>query len=319
MNNINLTVAIPTYDRESYLRQTLESLQSQAERSFKVMLFDNASPYDIKSLMSQFPSLSITLERNSTNVGNQANFERVMSYKFDTPYVMIFHDDDTIHPQYFKDALQVLEKDQNLNWLGSYIRYTHYNNKMMSFGDAPINPQSKIYNKRELADAFMDNAPIGFSSVIYRKEALANTSPNNESFHKWLDRPFMLEACGEKKVAVMTFPYINYRIHTAQDSAQTYKEHIPAMINLTGYISSAGSPSTGRKYATTNALRTAIQNASSVKEFISLLMKFKERGLYRTVDIRPYSIYWLFRIWAKKLPIFTKIKRSSQFKKAGII
>ncbi len=306
MNSTRLTVAIPTYNRQTYLRQTLESLQGQTEQSFKVILFDNASSYDIKHLISLFPSLSITLEQNASNMGNQANFERVMTYPFDTPYVMIFHDDDTIHPNYFKKALPVLDHNENIYWVGSFIKYTHSTADMMKFWDDTSNVLMCTYNRLELADLFMSNLPVGFSPVIYRTSTLSNTKPNATRFYKWLDRPFMLDAAGGGQAAIFHFPFVNYRIHPSQDSAQKYDEHIPEMINLTEYISSAGNISKGRKYATANALRTAIQNASSIKEFSCLLNRFRERGLYRTVDIRPYAIYWLFRVWAKRISDFYK-------------
>ncbi len=308
MKRIKLTVAIPTYNREAYLAQALETLQDQTEQSFKVILFDNASPYNIDALVSRFPSLSITLERNPTNMGNQANFERIMAYKFNTPYVMIFHDDDTIHPRYFENALQVLDTNEKILWAGSLVKYTRLAAKMLEFETPPLPVPMRLYNSHELADVFMGSLPVGFSPVIYRVSALTNIKPNAAQFYKWFDRPFMLDAVNGSKAAIFHFPFINYRIHPSQDSAQKYNEHIPAMINLTDYISSAGSQSTGRKYATTNALRTAIQNASSIKEFISILKRFQKHNLYRVVDIRPYAIYWLFRIWTKRIYDFYRQK-----------
>lgn len=301
MSITKLTVAIPTYDREAYLRQTLESLQNQTEQSFKVILFDNASPYDVETLIAEFPSLTITLKSNPTNIGNQANFERVMTYEFDTPYVMVFHDDDTIHPNYFEDALSVLDANNKVRWVGSFIKYVRSAARMLEFETRPQAVPMHQYTRRQLADIFMSSLPVGFSPVVYRASVLADTKIHTSHFYKWFDRPFMLDTINGGQAAIFHFPYINYRIHPSQDSAQEYNEYIPAIINLTHYISSAGSPSIGRKYSTTNALRTAIQNASSIKEFTSILKKFEKHNLYRAIDIRPYSIYWLLRILLKRI------------------
>ena len=302
ITNPKLTVAIPTFNRETYLGQVLESLKAQSEQSFNVIIFDNASSYDIESLISRFPSLSISLERNAINMGNQANFERVMKHVYSAPYVMIFHDDDTIHPNYFKDALKILEGNQKLNWLGSYITYTHDDNKMQCFRESPADVQFEVYTKQELANAFMHNAPIGFSSVIYKKEALAVTSPDAPRFHKWLDRPFMLEACANGTVAIMTFPYINYRIHASQDSAQSYRNHIPEMVNLIEYLSITGSANIKTKvFSTTSALRAAAINAQSIHDFSVILKIFTARDLFSLRYLRPYSLAWLFWLIWKRL------------------
>lgn len=296
MDAIKLTVAIPTHDREAYLRQALESLQNQTEQSFKVILFDNASPYNINALISQFPSLSISLERNPINMGNQANFERVMAYQFNTPYVMIFHDDDTIHPNYFEDALGVLEQHPNVRWIDSLINYIKTPNNMSLFLQKKNKMPVSFHNKTEVADIFMSNLPLGFSPVIYRREVFANTKLNPTQFHKWCDRPFMLDACSNQKVAILHFPYVNYRLHRFQDSAQSYREHIPHMINFTEYLSSTGNKKTAKLFATDNAIRTAVQNSKDIVDFFTILKLFKDRKLFNVKHIRPYSVYWFFRL-----------------------
>ena len=295
-----LTVAIPTFDRETYLAQVLESLERQTELSFRVMLFDNASPYDINKLIGRFPHLAIELIRSETNQGNQANFARVMTHTFDTPYVMVFHDDDAIHPDYFQHALPILDGDLNLNWVGSHINYTNREDQMLEFKDAPNPPRLKLYTKAELADAFMAGSRIGFSSVIYRSEALARTRLAPERFHKWMDRPFMLEAIDDGRAGVLEFPYINYRIHPGQDSAQPYKDHLPEMVNLIEYFHDAGK-TRNKAHAVASALRTAAVNARSVRDFFAILGEFKDRGLYSTDQIRPRALIWVLWLLYKRL------------------
>lgn len=303
-NDHKLTVVIPTFDREQYLRQALDSLSNQTEKSFRVIIFDNASPYDIKSLIESFPSLSIELRQNRTNIGGQANFELALAHDFTTPYVMIFHDDDTIHPEYFAKALITLEKEEKIRWIGSFIRFTKNSDDMTIFGNAPTDDGIKIYSKSELADAFMNNEPIGFSSVIYKRSVLSETKPEIDRFYKWFDRPFMLEACNDMKVAILPFPYINYRIHPAQDSAQPYREHISEMVNLIEYFYGTATP--GKKnliYTSVSSIRTAAVNASSVKDFFEILRKFRAKKLYSSRYLRPYSIAWLgWILWNRLRP-----------------
>lgn len=300
-NDKKLTIAIPTFDREVFLREALNSINQQIFKEFKVILFDNASPYDIDALAREFPSLAITIDKNATNIGNQGNFAKVMGYSFDTPYVMIFHDDDTIHPQYLAKAVDLLETDSDLMWVGSLIRYTTDGNKMSIFDRAPTTPTLLKCDQKEMVAAFMRNVPIGFSSVVYRREALAEATPDATRFFKWLDRPFMLSAGGNQKMAVLMYPYINYRLHPSQDSAQPYREQIPHMINLIEYfVEIKGYDREALVFGTASAIKTATVNASSIKDFFLILQIFKDRGLYSIKYLRPYSLMWLgWLLWKR--------------------
>jgi glycosyltransferase involved in cell wall biosynthesis len=303
-HNKRLTVAIPTYNREEFLRVTLRSIAAQTMQDFSLILFDNASSYDIAALVAEFPSLDVTLLKNPSNFGNQANFVRAMSYSYDTRYVMLFHDDDTIHPRYFEDALNVLDGNEDIRWVGSLIKYTRTGRDMLKFASYPTSIPVLFCNRPELADLFMRNAPIGFSPVIYRATVFSSTRPDNVRFYKWLDRPFMLDACGDGQAAILNFPYVNYRIHPSQDSAQKYDEHIPEMINCIDYLSSAGTLPQSRIYATTASIRTAIQNADSIKEFFTILHQFRKRNLYSIRNIRPRALYWLLRLLTRRIQSF---------------
>jgi len=296
-----LTVAIPTFNREAYLREALISLARQTNQNFAVIIFDNASPYDIRALLAEFPQLATTLIRHTHNIGAQANLAYALSYQYDTPYVMLFHDDDAIHPRYFADALPILDGHNDTQWIASTIRYVRTPSEMEVFATPPATLPLQHCSKQEVADAFMGNIPIGFSTVIYRQEVLSQIRPDSDRFHIWSDRPFMLEAMGDKKATILHFPYINYRIHLSQDSAQQYVEHIPEMIRVIAHISAAGSTEKARVFTTTSTLRTATINATSVQRFFAIMKQFKKQGLYRTRDIRPHSLYWVVRLLLSRL------------------
>lgn len=291
-----LTIVIPTYNREDFLREALLSIQKQTLQDFEIILFDNASAYEITKFQQEFFDMEIKIIKHDENIGNQANFEFILSYQYQTPYVIIFHDDDTIHPNYFEDALGVLEQHPNVRWIDSLINYIKTPKNMSLFLQKKNKTPVSFHNKTEVADIFMSNLPLGFSPVIYRREVFANTKLNPTQFHKWCDRPFMLDACDNQKVAILHFPYVNYRLHRSQDSAQSYREHIPHMINFTEYLSSTGNKKTAKLFATDNAIRTAVQNSKNIVDFFTILKLFKDRKLFNVKHIRPYSVYWFFRL-----------------------
>jgi glycosyltransferase involved in cell wall biosynthesis len=298
-----LTIAIPTFDREAFLRETLESIRRQTWQDFEIILFDNASPYEIHALAREFPSLSISIQRNETNLGNYANFKRAMSYPYRTPYIYILHDDDTIHPQYLETAIEALQRNSDIAWVGSLFAPKRSGKAdMHAFPPVPNHIPFVRYTKTELVDAFMHGLPLGFSTVVYRSDSLVDIHPDHQRFNKWLDRPYLVDTCKDRKAAVFHFPFINYRVHQGQDSAQSYRSELEGMINLIGFFKEQGSKSSGTDtFTTTSSLRAAAANARSWREFKDILDRFRARGLYKTTDMRPSALYWTLRIFLQRL------------------
>ena len=106
-----LTIAIPTYNRENYLRDCLKSILVQTFTDFEIIIFDNHSDYNIVSLIDEFNDSRITLSQNETNIGNVGNFNKIFNFKYDSKYLIVFHDDDTMHPKLLQKEIDVLESD----------------------------------------------------------------------------------------------------------------------------------------------------------------------------------------------------------------
>lgn len=93
----SLFVYIPTYERFDRLMQQIATLEAALPRGSRVYISDNASSDQRYATLRQFVNPEITVvERNSVNVGGEANivngFIRAVGYD----YVWILSDDDLI-------------------------------------------------------------------------------------------------------------------------------------------------------------------------------------------------------------------------------
>jgi len=96
--NPYLSVAIPTYNREVELTQCLKSIVPQAcEHGIRIYISDNASSYDVRSLVERFRSGYpwIFYHRNERNLGLDANVRQVISM-VESKYAWLFSDDDVM-------------------------------------------------------------------------------------------------------------------------------------------------------------------------------------------------------------------------------
>lgn len=96
-----LTIAIPTWNRASYLALTLEQLKLQmaevALGAVEILVSDNASPDDTQSVVVSaiHSGLPVRYIRNEKNIGSDANIAQCFNLS-QGKYVLILGDDDLL-------------------------------------------------------------------------------------------------------------------------------------------------------------------------------------------------------------------------------
>jgi abequosyltransferase len=92
-----LTIAIPTFNRASFLETNLSYLLSQYQNNFNIIVQDNASTDNTENIIEKYIELGLPVkyEKNSKNLGWARNFELCFK-KNQTKYIMVISDDDYI-------------------------------------------------------------------------------------------------------------------------------------------------------------------------------------------------------------------------------
>tara|TARA_B110000438_G_scaffold296037_1_gene340081 strand:- start:658 stop:1686 length:1029 start_codon:yes stop_codon:yes gene_type:complete len=113
-----LTIAIPTYSRASYLKETLDQLRleilSHHLDDIEIIVSDNASPDNTQQVVSDGsrPEFEIRYLKNLNNIGPDANIAQCFN-EAKGHYVLILGDDDLFY-------------DGSLKWLMTVIRQQEY-------------------------------------------------------------------------------------------------------------------------------------------------------------------------------------------------
>ena len=104
----DIDIYIMTHNRADYLMLSIESLLNQSAGVSKITVLDNESTDNTLSAVERFSSRGVRYIRTKGFLGNFKKAQEIASGK----YVMLFHDDDILHPLYLELALRVLnEKD----------------------------------------------------------------------------------------------------------------------------------------------------------------------------------------------------------------
>lgn len=119
-----LTVSIPTYNRSTYLRQAIQSVQEQTFQDFKLLVSDNGSTDETREVVTSYAKADarIVYNRFSENRGLTHNIK----YAFmrpETDFVALLHDDDLWLPHHLASAIDALQSVPNAVLYGCTARF----------------------------------------------------------------------------------------------------------------------------------------------------------------------------------------------------
>jgi glycosyltransferase involved in cell wall biosynthesis len=214
----DLEVFVLTYNRAHFLQQTLTSLCNQTVGGFRIVVLDNGSTDNTPEIIKNFEPSGVELCRSEQNLGATWNFNRAKALA-SRKWVMVFHDDDLLHPNYIEVAMDLISEHQDTVLIGS----------AMTFEEAPennfwrelSNEAIKCERASDFAALLYRGFPFHFASTIYRTDLLKSIPYPYEYgiYGKVEDRPILFDIARHGAVLVLKAPYVKYRVHSGQGSA----------------------------------------------------------------------------------------------------
>jgi len=110
-----VTIGLPVFNSERYLRNSLDSLLGQTYADFVLIISDNASEDATPVICDEYvrQDSRVRYYRNATNIGNPGNFNRVFQL-VETPYLKWSTSDDWWEPTFLEKAVAVLQSDPDV-------------------------------------------------------------------------------------------------------------------------------------------------------------------------------------------------------------
>lgn len=104
-------ILLATYNGEKYLRQQLDSILNQTYKDFKLIISDDASTDETKSILSEYCSKDDRIEvyYQKENLGSTRNFEFLLS-KVKSTYYMLSDQDDVWYINKVEKSLKRIEE-----------------------------------------------------------------------------------------------------------------------------------------------------------------------------------------------------------------
>jgi glycosyltransferase involved in cell wall biosynthesis len=212
MNKPRVSIGLPVYNGENYIREALESILSQTFRDWELIVSDNASTDATVRICNEYAQRDrrIRVERNLQNLGAAYNYDRVLALARGDYFKWIAHD-DTIAPDFIETCVRILDTDPTVVGAGGKGVCIDANGDVLMHQNE-MSMDSPLPSRR-YCDQITDLQ--GFRQIfsVFRTDAVRNCGPTGRwgSCDKNLLARFALQG-----KAVIADTMIYTRIHPLQ-------------------------------------------------------------------------------------------------------
>ena len=176
-----VSIAMPLYNAEKYVSETVKSLLMQTYEDFELIIVDDASTDNSVKIVSEIDDSRIRLLKNSVNIGIAATRNRAIENCVGE-YIALMDDDD-IAPNYrIEKEVKFLDENNDIDVVGGHCRFIDENGQQIK------NKQWNVFQNPDYIKAYLmlsDAVPNG--SVMIRRHFI------NENNLKFLDNMYGAE------------------------------------------------------------------------------------------------------------------------------
>lgn len=173
MNDIKLSVLIPTYNRAEFLRFALESLVKQTYKNFKVIVWDDGSTDDTKQVVDGFSrQLAIEYHKSESNEGVGSVRNRLLEL-VDTQYFAWQDSDDLSQPDRLEKQMAKIGNADVCFTYAFYFKHPNKNNRYVREIDiSKYKNREGLYQNMLFATALCSSkcAKTKFDKTLRRRE-----------------------------------------------------------------------------------------------------------------------------------------------------
>jgi len=227
-----LTIALTTYNRPNFLKESIKSILNQTFNDFDLVILDNGSTNETSSVVQSFNDNRISYVRNQINDLEFVNnaFSYTKNY-----FLMIFHDDDIMEPTMLEEMIKIIKSDKEINTISCSINLINSNSKNLN-KKRPRIIKDQVWKKKSFIKQYLFSGDIiPCPSTIFRSSLIKKYNLK----YDWKVGPavdlflFFKINLLPGKMVLLKKPLLNYRVHINQGSE---KKRIELEMQVRQYI-----------------------------------------------------------------------------------
>ena len=141
-----VSIVLPAYKGE-YFKNAVQSILEQTYKDFELIIVDDASPFDLQSIVEEFKDSRISYYRNVENIGGKDLAEAFrIAYGYAIgKYVVLASDDDVYLPSYLDEMVALAESHPECSLFSCRVGHIDEGGKMKNPGVPVLGHETPLY------------------------------------------------------------------------------------------------------------------------------------------------------------------------------
>lgn len=227
-NNSLVSVIMPVYNGEKYLREAIESILNQTYKNFEFIIVDDGSTDKSKEIIEEYAKKDkrIIFFQNKKNKGTFGNYNYYIKNYAKGKYIAIQEQDDISLKNKIKDQVKFIESNPDFVLVGSHINIINSKNKIIAKRFYPTNYQ-------KIKKMILFKSPFANPTIMIKKNIfIGNNGYGNYITAGDYDLWLRLILIKNLKCINLNKILVNYRIHDNQQKSKRTKIQLKETIDI---------------------------------------------------------------------------------------
>jgi len=202
-----VTVLMPVYNAERYLRQAIDSVLNQTYQEFILLLINDGSTDKSEQIIESYTDERIKYVKNEKNLGLVATLNKGLQM-IHTKYIARMDADDICRPKRLEYQVQFMEANDGIALLGTWANLIDEDGKLVG----SLTPYS---DERRIRTALLFSNIFVHSSIMMRKSVLEENGWCYNQEHKAVeDYGLWIKFASKYQVAILEQKFLDYRLNS---------------------------------------------------------------------------------------------------------
>lgn len=223
--NGTVTVGIPCYNHAKFLKDAVDSILAQTYAPVEIMIMDDCSTDDFKTVVQQFTDPRIKVMAFDENRGVQEAMNQ-MAFRAKGDFFLPLSADDTLDPTYIAKAMAEFAKDPWCEFVSSQTDFMDEAMKPLPPKSHPFQDITGVWNMpREEWIASLHGGNRYFGAGIYRTKALSEVGGWEKKYKVISDYQMYLKILHRgDNIRIIEEPLTHTRVHGKNNSMLNPKQ-----------------------------------------------------------------------------------------------
>lgn len=241
-----ISVCLPTYNGEDYLRPAIESILNQTIQDLELVIGDDNSNKETRAILEEYaakdPRVKLTI--NEVNLGYVPNCAAIMQ-RCQGQYIKNFAQDDILELDCCERMLKVIQDNPSVSLVTCSRTLIDENDNVT--GVHHHFDKTQIFKGEDIIRLYLTefvNRTGNPTQIFFRAEHVENGF--NPAYHHGEDLEFGLRLCEKGDYYYIHDPLCRYRIHSETTTVSTLADmsfapdHVRSVDRFIGYAEKAG-------------------------------------------------------------------------------